>query len=309
MLTKNEPLPDSLEWSKDKRPDKHLWDQEAEIRHALKAFSEHNTFRLDDIGKRQNTVFEQLRSSKHDEADVHNALHRSWADADDNRKSVVSVLEQYRTRFTAFGLIYPFMLSLAAPSDDPACYHVTLARDDDAIRLVHARNLKSPAFYSRRVADALRRLPNCQALIVTELSFSTIENTRPRAEPHVHALVFGASEDLLRNELRRQGSSDKNQLRIVPVLVADLAATLSYLLKFKAEHRSGYRDENGRLRRRDNKPTPQMTAAWQSYFLQYRISKVLTFVGFQPTLTSDFRSCDLQRACDEMIRNKPEITA
>ncbi len=278
-----------------------LYNQEFEIRNALKRFSEHNTFSLEGIDERRTNQKQFLADNL--VATSPTAFHESWRLIDFERRSAACFREQVRSRVWAFGDVFSSFVQ--------ECRHVwwvTFADVSDQRRLGRLHKF-SPVRFRRRINNALNALaienPDLRALGVVEVSASTTPSGLV-FEPHAHLLVADVDADLLRARLHalvRAKVKDTHPVRIEQIdSVASLGRTLSYCFKFLPEQRPTSLHKGTRSRGYDNLMTGAALAEWYRWLAAYRASDLLIHTGQSPSFIADMKSREMQPLIDSLIQ-------
>ena len=287
---------------------RYLHSLEYEIRGAKKNIWPDHTFSVPGIAQTAAREAAILAKIKPPAQGLDQALHRSW-ETIDTRRSLACAFERERYRIAGLGYLLRVLCSETnydPGRPDSGWYFVTRVAPRQTVPPERTGEI-SIAKVMRPVIAGLRLLkrqfPQLIAVAVFELSFGRSLDGTVLAEPHVHILVWGASEDSIESALRVLGPKPKNMSSLVVLPVTDdLDARLSYILKMTGELRVRYVDK-GKKRRGDNKLPPELQALWLTYFAAVPVRNVITLMGLKPDVVKQFHYGDLHMLVGELLRN------
>lgn len=277
-----------------------IFEQEYDIREALKRFYEGNTFSMCGTVQRQNSVRALLTMYGREEAAA--TLRQDWKTIDGIRSHAACAFEQRRGLIAALSLVFDEVRLLKGPA-----FHLTFADTTDR-KAPGELILFQPASYRRRLAptlSALRKAYPQSAIVGTiEVSYGLEYGVY---EPHLHLLIFGVPkveiEKYFRGVLKVR--SRGHPLRVAAVKgPADRGVLLSYFFKFSPEVRTSLVGEDGRSRPGSrNLMEGEVLAEWTAFMAGYPIEELLIIRGLSASLMSCFRTCDLQVLIEKLTRS------
>jgi hypothetical protein len=228
----------------------------------------------------------KLRAAGLSQQEIANVLQ---LDLDDvyERKSAACPYERER----AHNIAQKAFSDLPMPAGELGPWFITLG--DPKLRL-RPRDIDKfdPKKVLRRWRSGLQKLNrlglNVRGFAVVELQLCTPlkdgtgDGSRSFYEPHLHAVIYGATETQVRAAFKVRTDPTikvrKRALKVQPV--TDLIGLISYLTKLKPERKQQYvpTGETAKRWHRSRFPTKRLPS-WYSVMSRYRVSEVLTATG------------------------------
>lgn len=285
-----------------------LWERQFEIRHAIRRAYKANSFCVDEISANQHR---RVNFFKEVGLDVSRCLQTDWNTIDGGRASAVCLLEQFRARAWALGILYKPL-----PRFEFERFHITLRNIFDRLPEGNLSRFNLQAYKQRmsRVLASLKKLrPDMVAIGTVEILAVRNPGGSVHFEPQLHLVIQYATREQIRCALQPEYAAEeydwKSSRSYQPYSPRTLAHSLAYMFKFTPLLLSRTVDQRAQFQRGYFVLTGAAHAEWIIWMSQHKIHELL-IVCSEPSGTMDeLHSCNLQMIVEELLLATPKHRA
>lgn len=236
----------------------------------------------------------------YDQANIGELIQTNFNDIFE-RKSFGCAYEQLRAQH----LLTPLLLNALHNQED--LYLVTVGRPQDRVDYEGPDylNLDNLNRHFRRAIAKLKMMGVKNLKVVAVVEVHLVEPLHGDAywEPHIHAIVSGATAEQLKDafKVRKLAATDcrKRPLHVQPI--TDLAGAIGYCLKFQPTKQVQYRSGSS-VNTSKNDLTGEYLFAWYTIMATTSRSELLKFVGINADALNKPLTCELSLSLSEIPR-------